>query len=151
MCKKLILIASMLLAVAGCSKSNVNEEKEPPRSSVYSGSLNVVAGGKDNVTEGVEVNADIDKDGVLTLVFHKVKFVPQMPVSLDVTVPDVKYSREADGSLLLSGDGIVPITMMQPYPKYTVTGLSGKMSAKALSVSLNFGEFPTSYSGNVVE
>lgn len=151
MCKKLILIASMLLAVAGCSKSNVNEEKVPPRSSVYSGSLNVVAGGKDNVTEGVEVNADIDKDGVLTLVFHKVKFVPQMPVSLDVTVPDVKYSREADGSLLLSGDGIVPITMMQPYPKYTVTGLTGKMSAKALSVSLNFGEFPTSYSGNVVE
>ena len=141
----------MLLAVAGCSKSNVNEEKVPPRSSVYSGSLNVVAGGKDNVTEGVEVNADIDKDGVLTLVFHKVKFVPQMPVSLDVTVPDVKYSREADGSLLLSGDGIVPITMMQPYPKYTVTGLTGKMSAKALSVSLNFGEFPTSYSGNVVE
>lgn len=141
----------MLLTVAGCSKNNVNEEKETPRSSVYSGSLNVVAGGKDNVTEGVEVNADIDKDGVLTLVFHKVKFVPQMPVSLDVTVPDVKYSREADGSLLLSGDGIVPITMMQPYPKYTVTGLSGKMSAKALSVSLNFGEFPTSYSGNVVE
>lgn len=141
----------MLLAVAGCSKNNVNEEKEAPRSSVYSGSLNVVAGGKDNVTEGVEVNADIDKDGVLTLVFHKVKFVPQMPVSLDVTVPDVKYSREADGSLLLSGDGIVPITMMQPYPKYTVTGLTGKMSAKALSVSLNFGEFPTSYSGNVVE
>lgn len=141
----------MLLAVAGCSKNNVNEEKETPRSSVYSGSLNVVAGGKDNVTEGVEVNADIDKDGVLTLVFHKVKFVPQMPVSLDVTVPDVKYSREADGSLLLSGDGIVPITMMQPYPKYTVTGLTGKMSAKALSVSLNFGEFPTSYSGNVVE
>ena len=151
MCKKLILIASMLLAVAGCSKVNVNEEKVAPRSSVYSGSLNVVAGGKDNVTEGVEVNADIDKDGVLTLVFHKVKFVPQMPVSLDVTVPDVKYSKEADGSLLLSGDGIVPITMMQPYPKYTVTGLSGKMSAKALSVSLNFGEFPTSYSGNVVE
>ena len=146
MCKKLILIASMLLAVAGCSKSNVNEEKEAPRSSVYSGNLNVVAGGKDNVTEGVEVNADIDKDGVLTLVFHKVKFVPQMPVSLDV-----KYSREADGSLLLSGDGIVPITMMQPYPKYTVTGLSGKMSDKALSISLNFGEFPTSYSGNVVE
>ena len=151
MCKKLILIASMLLAVAGCSKSNVNEEKEPPRSSVYSGSLNVVAGGKDNVTEGVEVNADIDKDGVLTLVFHKVKFVPQMPVSLDVTVPDVKYSREADGSLLMSGDGIVPITMMQPYPKYTVTGLNGKMSDKALSISLNFGEFPTSYSGNVVK
>lgn len=151
MCKKLILIASMLLAVAGCSKNNVNEEKEAPRSSVYSGSLNVVAGGKDNVTEGVEVNADIDKDGVLTLVFHKVKFVPQMPVSLDVTVPDVKYSREADGSLLLSGDGIVPITMMQPYPKYTVTGLGGKMSDKALSISLNFGEFPTSYSGNVVE
>lgn len=151
MCKKLILIASMLLAVAGCSKSNVNEEKVSPRSSVYSGSLNVVAGGKDNVTEGVEVNADIDKDGVLTLVFHKVKFVPQMPVSLDVTVPDVKYSRDSDGSLLLSGDGIVPITMMQPYPKYTVTGLSGKMSDKALSISLNFGEFPTSYSGNVVE
>lgn len=151
MCKKLILIASMLLAVAGCSKNDVNEEKETPRSSVYSGSLNVVAGGKDNVTEGVEVNADIDKEGVLTLVFHKVKFVPQMPVSLDVTVPDVKYSREADGSLLLSGDGIVPITMMQPYPKYTVTGLGGKMSDKALSISLNFGEFPTSYSGNVVE
>lgn len=151
MCKKLILIASMLLAVAGCSKSNVNEGKEIPASSKYSGSLTVVAFGKENVTEGVEVNADFDKEGTLTLVFHKVKFVPQMPVSLDVTVPGVSYSIESDGSILLSGDGIVPITMMQPYPKYTVTGLSGKMSDKALSVSLNFGEFPTSYSGNVVE
>ena len=151
MCKKLILIASMLLAVAGCTKNNVNEEKEIPSSSMYSGSLTVVAYGKENVTEGLEVNADIDKEGTLTLVFHKVKFVPQMPVTLDVTVPGVSYSIESDGSILLSGDGIVPITMMQPYPKYTVTGLSGKMSEKALSVSLNFGEFPTSYSGNVVE
>ena len=61
MCKKLILIASMLLAVAGCSKSNVNEEKETPRSSVYSGSLYVGAGGMVNVSEGGDVNADIDK------------------------------------------------------------------------------------------
>ena len=147
MCKKLILIASMLLAVAGCSKSNVNEEKVSPRSSVYSGSLNVVAGGKDNVTEGVEVNADIDKDGVLTLVFHKVKFVPQMPVSLDVTVPGVTCETR-ENEIILSGNDIVPLAMGMPYEKYKVTSLSGKIIAGKLTISLNFGGFATSYAGD---
>ena len=88
--------------------------------------MTVVAGGKDNVSENVKVNVNLQEDGTATIIFNKVKFVPQMPVSLDVTVPGVKCECR-ENEIILSGNDIV----------------AGK-----LTVSLNFGEFATSYVGD---
>lgn len=54
----------------------------------YSGTMTVTAGGSDNVSEDVAVDCLLDKEAsTMKILFHKVKFVPQMPISLDVTVP----------------------------------------------------------------
>ncbi len=138
-----------MLLPASCSKENgANEEPAVADEYQYSGIMSVTASGVDNVSEDVSVDCILDKDTrTMKILFHKVKFVPQMPVSLDVMVPDVGYSYK-DGAVVLSGDGIVPLSGgTVPFPKYTVTSLSGTLSASGLSIRLNFGDYPVSYTG----
>lgn len=141
------LIAAVLTVAAACSKNEPVKIIEAPIETVYSGTMKVVADGKDNISENVNVNVGFQEDGTATIIFNKVKFVPQMPVSLDVTIPGVKYECR-ENEIILSGDDIVPLAMGMPYAKYNVTSLSGKIIAGKLMISLNFGEFATSYVGD---
>lgn len=141
------LIAAVSVVAAACSKNEPVKIIETPAETVYSGTMTVVAGGKDNVSENVKVNVNLQEDGTATIIFNKVKFVPQMPVSLDVTVPGVKCECRKN-EIILSGNDIVPLAMGMPYAKYNVTSLNGKITAGKLTVSLNFGEFATSYAGD---
>lgn len=141
------LIAAVSVVAAACSKNEPVKIIETPAETVYSGTMTVVADGKDNVSENVNVNVSLQDDGTATIIFNKVKFVPQMPVSLDVTVPGVKCEIRKN-EIILSGNDIVPLAMGMSYAKYKVTSLSGKIIAGKLTVSLNFGEFATSYVGD---
>lgn len=144
---KAFLFAAVLVVAAACSKNEPVKIIETPTETVYSGTLTVVAAGKDNVSENVNVNVNLQDDGTATIIFNKVKFVPQMPVSLDVTVPGVKCEIR-ENEIILSGNDIVPLAMGMPYERYKVTSLTGKIIAGKLTVSLNFGEFATSYAGD---
>lgn len=144
---KAFLFAAVLVVAAACSKNEPVKIIETPTETVYSGTMTVVADGKDNVSENVNVNVNLQDDGTATIIFNKVKFVPQMPVSLDVTVPGVTCETR-ENEIILSGNDIVPQTMGMPYEKYKVTSLTGKIIAGKLTVSLNFGEFATSYAGD---
>lgn len=144
---KTFLIAAVLTVAAACSKNEPVKIIETPTETVYSGTMTVVADGKDNVSENVNVNVSPKDDGTATIIFNKVKFVPQMPVSLDVTVPGVKCEIR-ENEIILSGNDIVPLAMGMPYAKYNVTSLTGKITAGKLKISLNFGEFATSYDGD---
>lgn len=141
------LIAAVLTVAAACSKNEPVKIIETPTETVYSGTMTVVADGKDNVSENVNVNVSLQDDGTAAIIFNKVKFVPQMPVSLDVTVPGVKCEIR-ENEIILSGNDIVPQTMGMPYEKYKVTSLTGKIISGKLTISLNFGEFATSYVGD---
>lgn len=144
---KAFLFAAVLVVAAACSKNEPVKIIETPTETVYSGTMTVVADGKDNVSENVKVNVSFQEDGTATIIFNKVKFVPQMPVSLDVTVPGVTCETR-ENEIILSGNDIVPQTMGMPYEKYKVTSLNGKIIAGKLTISLNFGEFATSYAGD---
>lgn len=144
---KAFLFAAVLVVAAACSKNEPVKIIETPAETVYSGTMTVVADGKDNVSENVKVNVSFQEDGTATIIFNKVKFVPQMPVSLDVTVPGVTCETR-ENEIILSGNDIVPLAMGMPYEKYKVTSLTGKIISGKLTVSLNFGEFATSYVGD---
>lgn len=144
---KAFLFAAVLVVAAACSKNEPVKIIETPAETVYSGTMTVVADGKDNVSENVKVNVSFQEDGTAAIIFNKVKFVPQMPVSLDVTVPGVTCEIR-ENVIILSGNDIVPLTMGMPYEEYKVTSLTGKITAGKLTVSLNFGEFATSYVGD---
>lgn len=144
---KAFLFAVVLAVAAACSKNEPVKIIETPTETVYSGTMTVVADGKDNVSENVKVNVSFQEDGTATIIFNKVKFVPQMPVSLDVTVPGVTCETR-ENEIILSGNDIVPLAMGMPYEKYKVTSLTGKIISGKLTISLNFGEFATSYVGD---
>jgi len=142
-----ILIAS-LMAFCACEKDPVYE---PFDDADYRGVVTVEYQGVnyDNNNISVEVDVD-DATGTLTIDLYQIKFVPQMPVTVDVTIPGVKYS-EAEGVLTFSGDNIIPLSGVVPVERYLVTGLSGTIKDRQCSFSLNFGAFPTSFVGTEVD
>ncbi len=145
----MLLLAVMPLLTMSCSKEDGDVENPLlSRNYEYSGTMTVTADGIDNVSEEVKVEVRIDETAkTLDIMFYKVKFVPQMPVSLDVSVPGVGFEVK-NGTIELSADGIVPLSGgTLPFPKYTVTGLSGTLTDSGILMKLNFGKYPVAYEG----
>lgn len=145
-----------------CTKDDDDKDKDVVEAETFSGKLTVTFKGSDYTTDNIKVkvtdvvfsNSD-RKEGTLSLNFEKVKFVPKMPVSLDITVPGVTFKIISRGKAEIYGNGIVPLSGGKGYEMYTVTGLTGKITDEndsssaddSISFSLKFGEYPTSYSG----
>lgn len=147
----LILIAAASLLLVSC--------EEPPTiitdlTPSYSGTMTVGYEGEDFVQNGISVKAELNEEGtVMDLMLEKVKFVPAMPIRIDVTIMDIPIEESADGSLGFSADGVVPWAMGGPYDTYRVDNLTGVIKDGNISFSLDFFNtkknigYPTSYSG----
>ena len=67
-------------------------------------------------------------------------------------IPDVT-ARVSGETVTFSGTDIIPLM----YParvevdSYPVTGLSGTMDGEKLSLSLRFGDYPTTYTGTLAK
>jgi hypothetical protein len=110
--------------------------------------------GESFVQEGISVKVDFSEDGKsMDMMLNKVKFVPAMPIRIDVTIMNVPLEEAADGSVLFSADGIVPWAMGGLYDTYRVDNLSGVLKENTISFSLEFFNtkknegYPTSYEG----
>ncbi len=144
---KHILFVCTLLLVAACSK---NEDPAPvvPVPGDYSGTVSVIYEGVPFDTEGVSVSFAPSADGsTADITIYKIRFVPKMPVTIDVTIPGVKLTVAGE-KILLSCDNVVPLAMGGEFPAYTVTGLTGTLEGDDLEFSLNFGSYPTSFDGD---
>ena len=93
----------------------------------------------------VDFTRDVES-GDYKLVMNQVKFSARMPISLTMTVNGISGVEEND-MVALSGDSIVPIAMGGPFPGYTITNLSGSVTADSLKVSFKCGNFPLTYKG----
>lgn len=150
--KKFIMFIAAVIVAVSCSKDNGKDDPVIcPSDGQFSGSMIVTSGDVDNVSDNVIVDISFSEtEKTMDILLHQVKFVPQMPISLDVTVPGVAYTAANEGGLTFKGENIVPIAgMVGPYPKYTVTSLTGKVSDGQLSMSLKFGDYPVKYVGNL--
>ena len=77
---------------------------------------------------------------------HQIRFVPQMPVIIDITIPGIALNS-TDDKIALKCDSVIPQAMGGEVPRYKVTGLKGEIVDDELWFSLNFGSFPTSFRG----
>ncbi|MBR1926582.1 MAG: hypothetical protein IJ840_02345 [Bacteroidales bacterium] len=139
----LAIAASLLFACKG------NEDDQPitPSNADFVGTVSVTYQGEPFDNEDIEVNFTPSEDGrTASLIIYKIRFVPQMPVTIDVTIPDINVSVTGN-VLTLTKDTVIPLAMGGEYPRYTVTGLNGKIEGEELVFSLNFGDYPTSFSG----
>lgn len=116
------------------------------QSATYKGSIFVTFNGQEYETKDIKVKFNKDSETSSTLSIYKVKFVPQMPVTIDLDLPGVSYAA-TDASYTLSGNNIVPTMGGNPFDRYTATNIEGTANKDALSFSLYFGEYPTRYEG----
>ena len=146
---KHMLMALAALAAIGCNKNNP-EETVGPKEGSYVGTVTVNStSGEVFDNENIEVTFTPSEDGkTATLVMYQIKFTPRMPMTLDITIPDVNITAEGQDIKLECAE-VVPLAMGGPFPNYTVTNLTGKISGDNLTFSLNFGATPTSFSGSI--
>ena len=139
------------LACASCQKPPTVVTEESP---AFSGRMIVDYDGESFVQEGISVKVDFSEDGKsMDMMLNKVKFVPAMPIRIDVTIMNVPLEEAADGSVMFSADGVVPWAMGGLYDTYRVDNLSGVLKDNTISFSLEFFNtkknegYPTSYEG----
>lgn len=147
-------VFAALLLVVSCQEPPTVITDLSPR---YSGKMTVVYEGEDFVQAGISVKAEMSEDGKkMDLMLEKVKFVPAMPLRIDVTIMNIPLEDTADGSVSFSADGVVPWAMGGPYDTYRVNDLTGYIKDATLVFSLDFFNvkknegYPTSYSGEIV-
>lgn len=142
---KLIFAAAALL-VLGCGKKGTEDVLVPEKGS-YTGTVTVVYQGSDFDNENIKVDFIPSADGkTADIVLNQIRFVPNMPVQIDVTVPDVTLQAD-EKVIVLSCARVVPLALGGEYPRYTVTDLKGKIVGDEMTFSLKFGDSPTSFRG----
>lgn len=115
----------------------------------YAGTMVVVQQDETTYTqENVVVDYEITDTAGLVLTFNQVAFSSKMPIKIDMTLTNVQYEKNSE-TISFTGDGIVPIAMGGPFPKYTVTNLSGTVQEETMSLSMNCGGYPVTYTGTI--
>lgn len=148
-----ILSLSTIFALSSCHKEKQPEQKEQASiEGSYNGNVEVVYAGETYNNEGKTIVIKQNKEAsTLDITFSKIKFVPQMPITIDILIPGVKYTTDAEGNIIFSGNGIVPMSGPAANEKYTVNELSGKIMGENCEMSLKFGTIPTKFSGKLVK
>ncbi|MCQ2216963.1 MAG: hypothetical protein MJZ33_00585 [Paludibacteraceae bacterium] len=116
----------------------------------YLGKMNVEFADLTYETDSINIISSYDSLGMLVLDFKGVKFVPQMPVKLDITVPSIPCQKNGD-VVTFQADTIIPTMSSKPMPKYTASNIKGEIKGDSIAFSLNFADYPTSYKGKVVK
>lgn len=141
-----MILAFAALALLACNKEEKNETPVAEAGD-YKGVVTVEASSGTFDNEDIEVNFTPSEDGATaTITINKIRFVPQMPVTIDVTIPNVGLTSTKNG-FQLACDNVIPLAMGGEYERYTVTNLTGTLKDDELAFSLNFGSTPTSFKG----
>ncbi len=95
----------------------------------YNGTLVVNGGAYTNDTAKCEIILGKEK---LTLNMYDVKFAAAMPMSINLTVPEIPYYT-TDGKIVFSGDSIVPMMGVAPVPTYMFNNINGYIENQELN------------------
>jgi len=144
--RTIIFLLSAVMLIASCKKP-YDESEYTVESTDYTGTVSVLYEGEYFDNENIKVGFHPSDDGTSAyIIIYAIKFVPKMPVRIDVTIPDISTVPGADG-IEISCDKVIPYALGGEYPKYIVTDFKGSVSENILEFSLNFGDYPTSFHG----
>lgn len=143
---RLFVAALLGMLLFSCGKETP-EMPLVPEESDYVGTVTVIYQEAPFDNENISVNFTPSEDGqTASITLRQIRFVPQMPVTIDVTIPDISLQSTTE-KIILSCERTIPWAMGGEYPRYTVTGLQGEIVGKELVFSLHFGDYPTSFKG----
>jgi hypothetical protein len=151
MMKRFLTILAFACALASCEKAPTVITEDSPE---YTGTMVVAYEGEDFKQTGIKVLGEFDESkSTIDIKLQKVKFVPAMPIRIDVTIMDVPVVSTGEDSWSFEADGLTPWAMGGPYDTYRVDDLRGTISDNSIEFSLGFyntkkqENYPTSYSG----
>ena len=147
--KKLVFGLMIALTVfAACSKDDDN--KATLEANSYVGTVTVVE--PPFTASDIKVSVTpIEGTTTMDIKMFEVKFNERMPITIDFTIPKASYTIEGD-TINFFGENIIPTTGAgYEKPEYIVTGLKGTIKDGKIDFSLNFGAFPTKYSGTLAK
>lgn len=147
--KKILFLVLALPVFFSCIKRFDDYGTDNELSADFVGSVWVEYEGKEYENEDITVTFIPSEDGEEAELFiHRIKFVPQMPVRVDTVLP---VKMETDGTFF-GEDNTYPYSPLgDPQKKYPMTGLKGEKKGQMLRFSLNFGLYPTRFSGVLAE
>jgi len=118
--------------------------------------MTVVYEGEEFSQDNIQVQVQFNQDRTaVDIKLFKVKFVPAMPIRINVEIKDVPLTEESAGVWSFSADDITPWAMGGPYKGYRVDDLEGRITEESVDFELGFfntkksENYPTSYSGNL--
>ena len=156
MMNRILYICTFLFCVlTSCEKVPTDSTEGAP---LYSGRMTVVYEGEEFSQDNIQVQVQFNQDRTaVDIKLFKVKFVPAMPIRINVEIKDVPLTEESAGVWSFSADDITPWAMGGPYENYRADSLKGTIDGSVLEFSLDFcnvkkGEsYPTTYTGSLPE
>ena len=138
-----ILCLGLALMMCGCEPdADQNFEKQ-----VFVGTVSVDY--KDSTYENKNITVEVEEasEGLLDITIRSIRFVEEMPVTIDVTFPEVPYTKSKD-NITFFIDTVVPWMGNAPVERYTSKSLAGLITSNGgISFTVQIADYPTRYTG----
>ena len=147
--QKILILASLAVLCSACHIASEEPvvEKEDSAYEAY-GLLTIPSSGF--TKEDVRTKIVLTNDKLLDIYMFDVKFAALMPVTIDMVISGVGYTKSGN-DMHFYGDSIIPTAGDKPYEKYIITDLVGKITADSLFIHNNYGETPSVYKGKLAK
>ena len=160
--KKILFFVAVALLIAACKKKD--EPENPASQTSFAKATLFEALGTNTVPnvegeqhhlpyslDSVRVEAVIVTDSTLDIKLYGINFSSKMPVTIDMVIPAVSYTRIVE-KITISGDSIIPTMGGNPFNRYAIYDLSGTITADSFTFTNTYGTYTgCTYAGKITK
>lgn len=153
--KKILFLMAAVSMLAACNQNKPETPEEQEQTAFRNAHFFEVIGtnmvpSEEYTQDSVHALAYVE-DSAVTIEIYGVGFSSRMPLTIDMVIEDIDYSRTAE-MITLSGDSIVPLMGDRPFDRYIITNLRGYISADSLVITNNYGSYQNCrFAGKVIK
>lgn len=153
--KKFFYLAVVVTMLAACNQNKPDSPEEQKKTEFAKAKYFEVIGintvPSENYTQdSVRALAYLTDEGAV-IELYGVGFSERMPITIDMNIEDINYSRSGE-QITLSGDSIIPLMGSRPFDRYMITGLKGYITADSLVFTNNYGSYENcKFAGKMVK
>lgn len=155
--KKILFILAFATALVACNNKNNPDSPEDQQKAAFIKAHYFEAIGINSVPseqytqDSVIVKAYLSNENIVTIELYGVGFSSRMPLTIDMSIPNVKGARTAE-RITLSGDSIIPMMGERPFDRYIITDLNGYITPDSLVFVNNYGTYEDcKYAGKITK
>lgn len=153
--KKIFFILAAASMLVACNQNNPLSPEEQKQAEFVKAHYFEVLGTNivpsENYTQDSVVAYAYVQDYQVVIELEGVGFSARMPLTIDMTIEDIEYTRTTD-RIFLTGDSIVPLMGDKPFDRYIITELNGYITKDSLVIVNNYGSYKNcKYAGKITK